>query len=341
MKAVLTKTRAPCYYASMGGNGGTIVVVGGANIDIQGRPKAAFLAGDSNPGLISRSFGGVGHNIAENLALLEMNVELVTVVGRDPEGEAMLEDCRAKGVGISHCLRSKVPSPSYLCIVDESGGLVGAVADMSAMEELVPARFEALRSLFAEADYIVADANVPEDSLRWIAGTFGRQARSGVGPRLYLDPVSRAKAGKILGITASFDCVKPNRREALLLAGVEEGDPAALSRAMSERGRLPGELFISLGAEGMFYRTTDSLGIVALPGLAGGYPVVNRSGAGDAACAALLWGEAQGFDAESRAEFALVAAMLTASCPEPVHQSMGDEELRLVRHELFHKETDQ
>jgi sugar/nucleoside kinase (ribokinase family) len=74
--------------------------------------------------------------------------------------------------------------------------------------------------------------------------------------------------------------------------------------------------------------------------LRGGLPVVNRSGAGDAACAALLWAEAQGFMASARAEFALAAAVLTASCPEPVHPGMDAEGLRLLRRELFSKETD-
>ena len=319
----------------MDGRGGKVVVIGGANIDIQGRPKAAYQAGDSNPGFIARSFGGVGRNIAENLALLGMDVELVASVGSDPEGRSLLADCRAKDIGTAFCLRTRAPSPSYLCLVDEAGALVGAVADMTAMEELGPEHLETLRPLIAEADYLVADANLPETALRWIADNFGARARKGAKPRLYLDPVSRAKAGKILGVSASFDCVKPNRAEAALMAGCEEGDPAALCRAMLERRRLPGEIFISLGSEGIFYLTQDSQGIVALPGVAGGYPAVNRSGAGDAACAALLWAESQGFDAESRAEFALAAAMLTASCPEPVHQGMGAEHLRLIRQELF------
>jgi pseudouridine kinase len=185
----------------------------------------------------------------------------------------------------------------------------------------------------------VADANLPESSLRWIASNFGPKTRGGTGPRLYLDPVSVTKARKLLGIASGFDCVKPNRAEASLLAGFETGvgarDPASLCLAMGERGNLPDEIFISLGSDGMFYRTREAHGVVALPGLAGAYPAVNRSGAGDAACAALVWADALGLGALERAEFALAASMLTASCPDPVHPAMRDETLRLLRRELF------
>ena len=47
-----------------------IAVVGGVNIDIGGRSDAPLVAGDSNPGRIRSSLGGVGRNIAHNLALL-------------------------------------------------------------------------------------------------------------------------------------------------------------------------------------------------------------------------------------------------------------------------------
>ena len=47
-----------------------IVVVGGANMDISGRPDAPLVAQDSNPGKVRLSPGGVARNIAHNLALL-------------------------------------------------------------------------------------------------------------------------------------------------------------------------------------------------------------------------------------------------------------------------------
>ena len=54
---------------------GKIAVVGGANMDIGGFPSAALVPGDSNPGQVRMSVGGVGRNIAENAARLGLEVE--------------------------------------------------------------------------------------------------------------------------------------------------------------------------------------------------------------------------------------------------------------------------
>ena len=57
----------------MGGEmrkGGYAVVVGCANIDICGKSFRPVIERDSNPGLVSISYGGVGKNIAHNLSLL-------------------------------------------------------------------------------------------------------------------------------------------------------------------------------------------------------------------------------------------------------------------------------
>ena len=50
-------------------SGSYAVVVGGVNVDIGGRSFAPLVASDSNPGTVSVSLGGVGRNIAHNLAL--------------------------------------------------------------------------------------------------------------------------------------------------------------------------------------------------------------------------------------------------------------------------------
>jgi pseudouridine kinase len=47
-----------------------IGIIGGINIDIEGAPFKKLKYQDSNPGKIRLSYGGVGRNIAENLARL-------------------------------------------------------------------------------------------------------------------------------------------------------------------------------------------------------------------------------------------------------------------------------
>jgi pseudouridine kinase len=81
------------------GRFGGVVVIGGANIDLRGSPKGVVLERHtSNPGRINVGLGGVGRNIAHNLALLNVPVTLLSAVGDDGEGIRILEETGKAGV---------------------------------------------------------------------------------------------------------------------------------------------------------------------------------------------------------------------------------------------------
>ena len=58
----------PNETASAERRGAFAAVVGGFNVDIGGRAFGPLISGDSNPGCVSVSLGGVGRNIAHNLS---------------------------------------------------------------------------------------------------------------------------------------------------------------------------------------------------------------------------------------------------------------------------------
>ena len=59
------------------------VVVGGVNMDIGGVSAGPLVPADSNPGAVRMSLGGVGRNIAHNMALLGVDTRLLTAFGAD------------------------------------------------------------------------------------------------------------------------------------------------------------------------------------------------------------------------------------------------------------------
>jgi pseudouridine kinase len=304
------------------------------NIDIQGRSFRGFKAGDSNPGSLRSLPGGVGRNIAENLVRLGLAVELVSVMGRDEGGARLEASCRALGIGLEGTLRLEDgPSCHYLCLLDSEGRLAGAVAAMDSMDRLVPERLEERAGLFDSADLILVDANIPEESIRWIAARYPRGRRR---PLLGLDPVSVTKAGKAVDCLGSFDFAKPNRAEAALLAGLsaevgasEEVDSrGALELAAALRARGLGEAFVSLGAGGLVAEGPGKTGLperwsASLPPRAGALSLVNVSGAGDAACAAIAWGFLERRCLGERCALALAAALIASASESPVNPSMS------------------
>ena len=75
-----------------------VVVVGGANMDIAGRATGKLVPRDSNLGTVRLMPGGVGRNIAHNLALLGVDVHLVTCFGQDAQADALVESCTEAGI---------------------------------------------------------------------------------------------------------------------------------------------------------------------------------------------------------------------------------------------------
>lgn len=74
-------------------------------MDIRGMADIHYPQAASHPGTIHCSAGGVGRNIAHNLALLGRDVHLLSVIGDDFYGEMLLEETRRAGVNVSGCVR--------------------------------------------------------------------------------------------------------------------------------------------------------------------------------------------------------------------------------------------
>lgn len=286
-----------------------VAVIGGMNMDIGGSTPGALRLRDSNPGLVSLRPGGVGRNIAHDLRLLGLELSLVSAVGDDPFGRALRESCEALGLDLSMTLvRPRERSSVYLYVNDGSGDMLAAISDMDITDRISPAALEPLLPRLNGFDALVLDANLSAASLRFLA------ERATVP--LYADPVSAAKAKKLLPVLPRLAALKPNRLEAEALTG--ETDPARAARALLAQGVK--RVFVSLGEEGMLAAEGEKL--LRLP--CEKARVVSTTGAGDAATAALVWADLQGLDLERSARFAQMAAALTCECREANNPRLGE-----------------
>ena len=96
----------------------SVVVVGGSNADVIARPHLTPVARTSNPGRVTVTAGGVGRNIAENLARLGTPTYLVSAVGSDAHGELVVSTTAGAGVDIDHVRRVIAPTGTYVALLD-------------------------------------------------------------------------------------------------------------------------------------------------------------------------------------------------------------------------------
>ena len=294
------------------------VVIGGANMDIGGRPAGKLVPQDSNPGKVRMSLGGVGRNIAHNLALLEVDVRLLTAFGDDLYAQKIAASCGELGIDISQSLQVPGAATStYLFIADEAGDMAVAVSDMDIYDHITPHWLASRQALLDNAQLIVFDTNIPADSIAWLA----EHAKV----PLFADPVSTAKAEKLRGVLGKLHTLKPNRLEAELLSGVTITDRASLDRCADVLlGTGLRRVLLSLGGEGIY--AADHQARVLLPCLLG--EMVNTTGCGDAAMAAVAWAYLEGTDLRDTALAALAAGSIAMESAETINANLNPRALK-------------
>ena len=274
-------------------------------MDIWGRPGKSLVPRDSNPGTVTMRPGGVGRNIAHNLRLLGLEVSLVAPIGGDVYASAVVDSCQALGIDLSMAPVFKdMRSSTYLYITDETGDMELAISDMELCAALTPELVAPILPRL-KADAVVVDANLPPETIAYICENCPLP--------VYADPVSTVKAMKLQPVLHRLAAIKPNALEAERLTG--ESNPERAALALVDRGVQ--RVFLSLGAQGMI--AADGKELLRLPGLA--TQVVNATGAGDAATAAIVLAGIRGMSLRDAALLSQKAGAVTcrsesANAPE-------------------------
>ena len=303
-------------------SGSYAVVVGGVNMDIGGQAFEPLVAADSNPGSISMSLGGVGRNIAHNLSLMGTDVRMLTAYGDDVHGQKIAASCSELGIDVSHALRvADLPTSTYLYIASPDGDMAMALSDMQIADRISPAYLSSNLSLIQNAQVVVADTNIPQESLIYLA-------ENSTAP-LFCDPVSTTKAEKLRPILHKIHTLKPNRLEAELLSGIpirKKEDVAEAVSVLLQKGVR--RVFVSMGADGVYAATaTEQLWLPNLPG-----KMVNTTGCGDAFMAALVWAYLEGTDLKHTALAGLAAGAIAMESRETINPAMSATALRSRMH---------
>ena len=118
-------------------------LVGGINIDIEGRPDQVLIPADSNPGRVSISAGGVGRNIVENIARLGGDVAMISLTGDDVMGQNAKAQLAALGADVSGVQNvSGENTGMYLSILNHRNDMELAICNMDILERITPAFLE-------------------------------------------------------------------------------------------------------------------------------------------------------------------------------------------------------
>ncbi|XP_055938833.1 uncharacterized protein LOC129968698 isoform X2 [Argiope bruennichi] len=144
---------------------GRPVVIGGSILDIHVKTlEDVKMDGRTLAGKVESTAGGVGRNVADCLARLQLNPFFVSSVGAQEHAQALLSKMNhmdTSGIKIVADARTA----TCIVLLDHCGECLFVIGDMDIHDSLVPEQVEAHRSIMSAAPLVVIDGNIPLKSL--------------------------------------------------------------------------------------------------------------------------------------------------------------------------------
>lgn len=293
----------------------SVVVAGAALTDLLAHSRAPIVPRTSNPARLHTASGGVGRNIAENLARLGSEVALLAAVGPDAFGDTLIAETAAAGVDTGLVITTPEPTGTYLAVLDHDGELSVALSDLAGTDALRPALLEHASAAIASADVLVVDANLPVTVVTWLL-----DVAAAAGVDVVIEPVSVAKAERVAAALSPERPVRlltPNADELVAMTGL--ADPRAAVAQLHARG--VADVWVRRGARGGDWHA-GTAEPVAIPGVS--CTVVDVTGAGDAATAGWVHAHLSGATDLEAAAFGHACAALTVASPRTVRPDLTD-----------------
>ena len=186
-----------------------VICIGAALVDELFHATSEMLLATTNDATVTKTAGGVSRNIAHQLALLGVPVQLITVVGNDSDGEWIKKGCYEAGVKMDASITKDGLTGKYTGILNVDGSLFSAFLTNAANHLITPEHLAAHTNLLSTASYILADANISVDTAEWLLA-FSQQT----GIPFILEPVSVPPARKFRHVNlGGLYMVTPNEDE--------------------------------------------------------------------------------------------------------------------------------
>jgi pseudouridine kinase len=308
-----------------------VVCVGAANLDRKLRSTGPLALRTSNPAQAVESFGGVARNIAENLARLGTPVALLTAIGKDSSGAALLDHAESLGIDTRGAIKFEdAASGTYTAVLDEDGEMVVALADMALYDRVDAGVIASRQAQLAGAALVVADLNLPLATVEALVQDAGG-LDAGREAALVLVAVSEPKMARLPRDLRGVGLLILNAGELAVRVGralAREIDIEAAMREVQAQGVR--DLVVTRGADGVMLTTPDGIKRLDAPAV----QVVDVTGAGDAFAAAVCWSLLQtpinddgGGALELACRRGLALSKLTLGAAETVYPGIGPQTL--------------
>jgi len=244
-----------------------------------------IISASSNPAQKTTSIGGVISNIAQHLALLEVNPAIITAIGNDSDGLYIKDSFLKRGISFNQSIVADESTGKYVSILQPDGNLYVAVCQDNCAKYISADYLETRLDYIKSFDILIIDTNLESKTIQWLIH-FAKHHNK----QLIIEPVSVAKASKLatLDLNGVF-MITPNEEELVVICDNDTLKEQLLA-SLFDRGVKT--IWLRKGAKGSELLTAAKSIALSVPSI----QIADSTGAGDAALAGWVFGYVNGED---------------------------------------------
>lgn len=143
-----------------------IVVIGDVFIDIKGYSTSPYIPYGRNAGTIVQNHGGVGRNVAENIANVELEPTFISAVDDDSMGEDVIRKLKRHKVHTQYMKKAKNGMGTWLAVFDHEGDAVASISkrpDHRWIEQILDEHGD---EIFREADSVAIEIDLEKEIVK-------------------------------------------------------------------------------------------------------------------------------------------------------------------------------
>lgn len=301
-----------------------IVVIGAVFVDIKGYPEDSFIPNGRNVGRVEQIHGGVGRNVAEDIANTELRPAFVSLVDSTGIGVDVKKKLQSHKVNTDYMRVTPDGMGTWLAVFDNDGDVSASISKRPNLRPIADILDECGDEIFSNADSIIIEIDMDKEVIK----------RAFKLAQKYNKPIYAVVANMSIAVERrdflqSVDCFVCNIQEAGILftddySSLSAEEMVDVIGNKVQLAQIP-RMIVTMGVRGAVY--ADKFGDRGhCP--ARNVKVKDTTGAGDAFCAGAAIGLTYG---KSLREACDIGSLLAASvivtsenvCPRFLPRELG------------------
>ena len=301
-----------------------IVVIGAVFVDIKGYPISNFNPQGRNAGRVELVHGGVGRNVAEDIANCELRPTFISLVDNTGSGDDVLKKLNNHRVNISYIRKTRDGMGSWLAVFDNDGDVFASISKRPDLLPIADILDEHGDEIFADADSVVIELDIDKEIVKRVFALAKKHNK-----KVFSVVANMSIALERRDFLKSIDCFVCNIQEAGILFSDDysEKTPEEMIPIIASKVRaaqIP-SMIVTMGGNGAVYADMEGdMGFCP----ARRVEVKDTTGAGDSFCVGVAIGLTYG---KTLAEACEIGAHLAASvivtsesvCPRFMPRELG------------------